>query len=233
MSYLPLLGILIIVVGFALKLDTIAVVVIAACVTALASGMSIAEFLTTLGDAFVANRLVTLFVLTLPIVGLSERYGLKEQAVRLVNRIQGLTAGKFLSFYLLIREVAGIISVRLGGHPAFVRPLVEPMAQSAAKARYRENTPQSQELIKAQSAAMENIGNFFAQNGFVGAAGTLLIVGTMESLGYPVDAAQIALASLVVAGLAFLYGLLSNYIFDRRLDRLNAHTKTDKGGQSK
>ncbi|MDK6805136.1 DUF969 domain-containing protein [Aerococcus sp. UMB7834] len=231
MSYLPLLGILIIVVGFALKLDTIAVVVIAAAVTALASGMSIAEFLTSLGDAFVANRLVTLFVLTLPIVGLSERYGLKEQAIRLVNRIQGLTAGKFLSIYLLIREVAGIISVRLGGHPAFVRPLVEPMAQSAAKARYHKTDAKSQELIKAQSAAMENIGNFFAQNGFVGAAGTLLIVGTMESLGYPVAAAEIAMASLVVAFLAFVFGLLSNYIFDRRLDRLNGYSKSDKGGR--
>ena len=47
MEYLKLLGIVIIVVGFALKWDTTAVVVLAAIVTAVFSGMSIPDLLTT------------------------------------------------------------------------------------------------------------------------------------------------------------------------------------------
>ncbi len=52
MEYLKLLGIVIIVVGFALKWDTTAVVVLAAIVTAVFSGMSIPDLLTTLGQKF-------------------------------------------------------------------------------------------------------------------------------------------------------------------------------------
>ncbi|EKQ03386.1 MAG: 5-oxoproline transporter, DUF969 family subunit, partial [Lacticaseibacillus paracasei] len=61
MEYLKLLGIVIIVVGFALKWDTTAVVVLAAVVTAVFSGMSIPALLTTLGQSFVDNRMVSLF----------------------------------------------------------------------------------------------------------------------------------------------------------------------------
>ena len=47
---MSLIGILIIIVGFALKLDTIAVVVSAGVVTGLVADMSISEILSTLGD---------------------------------------------------------------------------------------------------------------------------------------------------------------------------------------
>ena len=107
MEWIKLIGILVILVGFLLKLDTIAVVIVAGFVTALVSGISVVDFLTMLGEAFVNNRLVTLFLLTLPMVGLSERFGLKQQAVILIEKIKGLTPGKFLSLYLFIRELAG------------------------------------------------------------------------------------------------------------------------------
>ena len=103
MEWIKLIGILVILVGFLLKLDTIAVVIVAGFVTALVSGISVVDFLTMLGEAFVNNRLVTLFLLTLPMVGLSERFGLKQQAVILIEKIEGLTPGKFLSLYLFIR----------------------------------------------------------------------------------------------------------------------------------
>ncbi len=47
---MSLIGILIIIVGFVLKLDTIAVVVSAGVITGLVSNMSITEILTTLGS---------------------------------------------------------------------------------------------------------------------------------------------------------------------------------------
>ena len=62
---MSLIGILIIIVGFALKLDTIAVVVSAGVVTGLVADMSISEILSTLGTAFINNRTTCLFMLTL------------------------------------------------------------------------------------------------------------------------------------------------------------------------
>ena len=219
MHYLPLIGVLIIVIGFIMKIDTIAVVIIAGIITGLVSGLSLTEVLVLLGQGFTENRLVTLFVLTLTMIGLSERFGLKEQAVYLINKIKGLTVGRFLSLYLLIREVAGMFSLRLGGHPQFVRPLIEPMAQASAVANYEDTDEETQERIKAQASVMENMGNFYAQNTFVGSSGTLLIAGTLKSLGYDAPAAKIAVASLVIAVISLLMGIVYNIWFDRQLNK--------------
>ncbi|MGO1919594.1 MAG: 5-oxoproline transporter, DUF969 family subunit, partial [Alkalibacterium gilvum] len=97
MEIIRLIGILIIVVGFVLKFDTIAVVLIAALVTALVSGISFFEFLSLMGEAFVNNRLVTLFLLTLPMIGIAERAGLRQQAVHILEKISGITAGRLFS----------------------------------------------------------------------------------------------------------------------------------------
>ncbi|MGF1993186.1 DUF969 domain-containing protein [Enterococcus casseliflavus] len=217
MEWIKLIGILVILVGFLLKLDTIAVVIVAGFVTALVSGISVVDFLTMLGEAFVNNRLVTLFLLTLPMVGLSERFGLKQQAVILIEKIKGLTPGKFLSLYLFIRELAGFFSIRIQGHTQFIRPIVNPMAQAAGENKFGELDEKDQEKIKARAAANENFGNFFAQNTFVAASGVLLIVGTLQSLGYDVAASSIAQASLPIALIVLVIATLSNLLFDRKL----------------
>ena len=81
MEVLKLIGVLIVILGFALKRDTIATVVVAGLVTGLVAGMTPMEILEVLGNSFITQRTATLFVLTLPIIGISERYGLKEKAV--------------------------------------------------------------------------------------------------------------------------------------------------------
>lgn len=217
MEWIKLIGILVILIGFLLKLDTIAVVIIAGFVTALVSGISVTDFLTMLGEAFINNRLVTLFLLTLPMVGLSERFGLKQQAVILIEKIKGLTPGKFLSLYLFIREVAGFFSIRIQGHTQFIRPIVNPMAQAAAQNKFGEIDEKDQEKIKARAAANENFGNFFAQNTFVAASGVLLIVGTLKSLGYDVAASAVSQASLPIALIVLIIATASNLLFDRSL----------------
>ena len=125
---MSLIGILIIIVGFALKLDTIAVVVSAGVVTGLVADMSISEILSTLGTAFINNRTTCLFMLTLPVIGLCERYGLKAKAIDLIKKAKGLSTGALLSGYTFIRESSIAMGVTLGGHPQFVRPLINPMA---------------------------------------------------------------------------------------------------------
>ncbi|WP_291293419.1 DUF969 domain-containing protein [Enterococcus sp.] len=219
MEWIKLIGILVILVGFLLKLDTIAVVLIAGLATALVSGIDFTDFLTMLGKAFVDNRLVTLFLLTLPMVGISERFGLKQQAVILIEKIKGLTPGKFLSLYLFIRELAGFFSIRIQGHTQFIRPIVNPMAQAAAENKYGEIDEADQEKIKARAAANENYGNFFAQNTFVAASGVLLITGTLKSLGYDVAASAVAQASLPIALIVLVIATLSNLAFDHKLSK--------------
>ena len=53
---IKLIGIVIVVIGFVMKFDTLATVVVAGLVTGLISGMSIMDILNTLGTAFLTNR---------------------------------------------------------------------------------------------------------------------------------------------------------------------------------
>ena len=214
---MALIGILIIVVGFALKFNTIAVVIVSGIVTGLIADMSISEILTTLGQTFVQKREMCLFLLTLPVIGLCERYGLKEKAIELIKKVKGLSTGKLISGYLFIREVSSTMAVKLGGHPQFVRPLINPMSQGAAISKYGELDEKDEDLIKAASAANDNYGNFFGQNVFLANSGVLLISGTLETLGYNVDTLQIAKASIPVAVIAFILGVTQNYLLDKKL----------------
>lgn len=228
---LKLIGVLVVIIGFALKKDTIATVVIAGIVTGLVAGMGPVEILDVLGSAFITNRTATLFVLTLPVIGICERYGLKDKAVDLIRSIKNASAGKVLSVYLAVRSIAAACSIKLGGHPQFVRPIVHPMAEGAAIARHGQPDEKTADEIKGSSAAMENYGNFFAQNVFMGASGTLLIVTTMSEQGYPVDALQIAMASIPVAIIAVVMGAVQNFLFDKKIARqIKANPNQDAGG---
>ena len=84
MEYLTLIGIVIIVAGFALKLDVLATVIISGIVTGLISGMSFVEILEILGSSFVSNRLMSIFLIIFPVIAIIERYGLKERAAYLI-----------------------------------------------------------------------------------------------------------------------------------------------------
>lgn len=219
MEWIRLVGIAIIVVGFVLKLDTIAVVLIAAIVTGLVSGISFVEILEILGSAFVNNRLVTLFFLTLPMIGLSERFGLRMQATNLIQKLKGLTSGRMLTLYQFIREIAAFFSIRLQGHTQFVRPIVDPMVQAAAKLKYGEIDEEDREMLKAKSAASDNFGNFFAQNTFIAASGVLMITGTMKSLGYEITEIAVVQASFPIAIIALILAALNNLVTDRQMAR--------------
>jgi len=218
MEVLKLIGVLVVILGFALKRDTIATVVVAGVVTGLVAGMTPMEILEVLGNSFITQRTATLFVLTLPIIGISERYGLKEKAVDFIGSIKGATSGKVLSIYQSIRAAAAAFSVRLGGHPQFIRPLVNPMAQAAAVAKFGEVDDKTVDVIKGASAASENYGNFFAQNVFMGASGTLLIASTMAEQGYAeVTAQNVAMWSIPIAVISVLLGIAKNFLLDRKL----------------
>ena len=126
MEIIKLIGVLIVVIGFILKLDTLAVVVTAGLATGLVAGMTPMEILNTLGTAFITNRTATLFILTLPVIGLCERNGLKDKAVDFIKSLKNATTGRLIAIWQAIRTVASAFSLRIGGHPQFIRPLINP-----------------------------------------------------------------------------------------------------------
>jgi uncharacterized membrane protein len=76
MELLPLIGILIVVIGFALRLNPLLVVVVAAVVTGVSAGHALLDVVAALGKAFVDSRSVAIVWLALPVIGLLERAGL-------------------------------------------------------------------------------------------------------------------------------------------------------------
>ena len=229
MEVIKLIGVLIVIVGFILKLDTLAVVVVAGLATGLVAGMSPMQILDTLGTAFITNRTATLFILTLPAIGLCERNGLKDKAVDFITSLKNATTGRLIAIWQIIRTVASAFSLRIGGHPQFIRPLINPMAQAAAEVQYGELDEKTQDEIKGMCAGSENYGNFFAQNCFMGASGTLLIVSTLTEQGYPVDALQIAGQSVPIAVLSVVVGVIYALLFDQILKRQFADRKKQEG----
>ncbi|MEQ2562368.1 DUF969 domain-containing protein [Ventrimonas sp. CLA-AP-H27] len=226
---MKLIGVLIVIVGFILKLDTLAVVVVAGLATGLVAGMSPMKILDTLGTAFITNRTATLFILTLPAIGLCERNGLKDKAVDFITSLKNATTGRLIAIWQIIRTIASAFSLRIGGHPQFIRPLINPMAQAAAEVQYGELDEKTQDAIKGMCAGSENYGNFFAQNCFMGASGTLLIVSTLTEQGYPVDALQIAGQSVPIAVLSVVVGVIYALLFDQILKRRFADRKKQEG----
>ncbi|MBC6002920.1 DUF969 domain-containing protein [Paraclostridium tenue] len=216
---IKLIGILVVILGFVLKIETLFTVLVAGIATGLVAGMDIVEILNTLGQSFVDNRAVSLFIMTLPVIGILERYGLKQRAVYLIQKLGKLTTGGVFSIYMIIRQIAGALSIRISGHPQFVRPLVEPMAQAAAKSKYKKVDVKDEEAIKALSAASENYGNFYGQNLFSGSSGVLLIASTLTGFGYTVSELDIAKASIIMAVIAFLVSAIQNYLFDKKLSK--------------
>lgn len=217
-DWVTLIGVLIIILGFAFKVDVLAVVLIAGLATGLAAGMSVTAILAVLGQAFVANRLMTIFLISFPVIAVIERYGLKEQSANLISKIKQASVGKVLALYTLIRWVAAAFSVRLGGHVQFVRPLILPMAQAAGVTKFdRPLSDAEDEEIKGLAAASENYGNFFGQNIFPAASGVILIQGALVTAGYQVSLADIATASIPIGVIMMVIVFIQFTLFDRKM----------------
>ena len=221
-----LIGIVIIVVGFTLKLDVLAVVLTAGIATGIAAKIDFLEILGIIGKAFVDNRLMSIFLISLPVIAVLERYGLRERSAALIEKLKNATAGRILGLYMVIRSIASALSIRIGGHVQFIRPLIYPMAEAAAKShKEQELTEKETEELKSLSAAIENYGNFFAQNIFVGASGLLLIQTTLQENGYNVSLKQLALFSIPMGIIAIIFTLIQVYIYDKKILAVNGVNK--------
>ena len=104
MELLKLLGIVIVIAGFALKLDSILVILVAAVVTALVGGLGPVTLLETLGSTFVANRSMAIFIIVMLVTGTLERNGLREAAAALIGKFKGATSGLVIGIYGVMRS---------------------------------------------------------------------------------------------------------------------------------
>ncbi len=214
-----LIGILIVIVGFALKFDNIAIILIAALVTGLAGGMSVGKILGVFGDSFVANRGMCIFIVIMLVTGTLERNGLKETAAKLIGKVKNATAGVVISAYGVLRLILAAFNVSLGGSAGFVRPVVVPMATGAVEAKHGEVNDDHVEEIKGMSAAMENIMWFFGQVLFVGGSGALLVQSTLKESGYEVNLIDLAKVELPVAIFALVAASVLYIVKDNRLSK--------------
>ena len=161
MEYLVLLGIAVVIVGFALRLDAILIVFLAAIVTALLGNLGIDGFLTTLGESFVSNRSVALFIIILLVTGTLERNGLKQAAAELIGKAKGATPGIIIALYGVMRLVFAAFNVSFGGVAGFVRPIIMPMAVGAIEATGHKPDEDYVEQLKGMASGMENVAWFF------------------------------------------------------------------------
>lgn len=222
MEYLKLIGIVIIVLGFALKFDVLATVLLAGLVTGIVAGMDIPHILSILGESFVSNRLMSIFLIIFPVIAIIERYGLKERAAYLIGKIKNASAGKVLAIYMLVRTAASAFNVRIGGHVQFVRPLILPMSEAVAKVSKQSDLSENEvEELKGHAAAVENFGNFFAQNCFAAASGVVLIQGTL-SMYKEVTLPSIAMASIPVMVITVAFTFVQVFLFDRKVKKAGA-----------
>ncbi|NEN86787.1 DUF969 domain-containing protein [Paenibacillus elgii] len=218
---LTLLGVLIVIVGFALRFNPLLVVCVAGIVTGIAGHLSFGEILTTFGNAFVSNRYLSLFILTLPVVGLLERYGLKEQSQQLIGKIKAATTGRLLLVYLLIRQATAAIGLTsLGGHAQMVRPLVSPMAEGAAAHRHGPLPKNVSDRIKALSASTDNVGLFFGEDIFIAFGAVLLIQGFLAQNGIQVEPLHVSVWGIPTAIAAFVIHGIRLYLLDRKIKQM-------------
>jgi uncharacterized membrane protein len=230
-SVLPLIGILIIVAGFALRLNPLLVVATAAIATGLAAGHALVDVIAAFGKAFVDSRSVSIVWLALPVIGLLERCGLKERARAVISKIQVATTGRLLLGYLAIRQLTSALGLTsLGGHAQMVRPLIAPMAEAAAETRLGPLDDATRFRIRAYAASADNVGLFFGEDIFIAIGSILLIRAFLDQNGIHVEATQLAWWAIPTAVSAFLIHGVRLLLLDRSLARGRADARPDAEG---
>lgn len=227
-----LLAVVVVVVGFALRLNPLMVVVAAALSAgvlaavgphATASGLLAALVATiqVLGREFAKDRFVSVIWLILPLIGLLEREGLQERARLLIGRIKATSAGGLLFAYFLLRQFTAAVGLyALMGHAQTVRPLIAPMAEAALEAKGGKASDKARVLARAWAAATDNVAVFFGEDIFMAMSSLLLITGTLQAMGVKVQPIQLAVWAIPTGVCAMIVHGIRLWRLDRRLQRM-------------
>ncbi|PXW23875.1 DUF969 domain-containing protein [Paraburkholderia caballeronis] len=217
----PLIGVAVIVVGFVLRFNPMLIVTLAAIATGFAAHFPLDRIFVAIGSGFVKTRVIPLIILLpLAVIGLLERHGLRERAQIWIGGIRAATPGRLLVAYLFVREITAALGLTgLGGHPQMVRPLVAPMAEGAAEARYGKLTDAVRYRLRAFAASADNVGLFFGEDVFVAFGAIVLMVTFLKEAGIAVEPMRVALWGMPTALAAFIVHGFRLYRLDGWLAR--------------
>lgn len=231
----PLIGVAVIIAGFILRFNPMLIVAAAAIITGVAAHFPVDRIFAAIGTGFLKTRNIPLIILLpLAVIGLLERHGLRERAQIWISGIKAATVGRLLIVYLLIRELTAAVGLTgLGGHPQMVRPLLAPMAEGAAEARFGKLSDKTRYTLRAYSAATDNVGLFFGEDIFVAFGAIVLMTTFLKEAGIVVEPLHVAVWGIPTAICAFLVHGFRLWLLDRRLNReLGALTKNLRGEQA-
>ena len=216
MNLWVLSGILVMVAGFALKINPLLVVLLAAAASGLTAGLDPLALIAAFGKAFNDTRYVSAIWLVLPVIGLLERHGLQERARSLIAGMKGATLPRLLTGYLMLRQVTAALGLTsVAGQAQTVRPLLAPMAQAAADPIDEADA----ERVKAMAAATDNVGLFFGEDIFIAIGSILLMKGFLEQQGIVLAPFDLSVWAIPTAIAAFAIHALRVWRFGRRRQR--------------
>jgi uncharacterized membrane protein len=219
-AYLPLIGVAIVVAGFATKRNPMLVVATAGVACAIAAGKSIGDLLAMLGTAFVTNRTLLLFAITLPVIGVLERAGLRERASAWIIGFARLTLARLLIAYLAIRQALAMLGLtNVAGHAQTVRPLLAPMSEATAARNLGELDKADRARVRALAAATDNVGVFFGEDIFLAFGAVLLIQSFYAQQDFALEPTQISRWAIPTAIAAFVIHAVRIWVFQARLAR--------------
>ena len=214
-----LLAVAVVVIGFALRLNSMLVVAVAGIVAGLIAGISPVKIVEAFGEGFASSRSVTVFLVVLPVIGMIERYGLMQQARNLITKLTKMTAGRVIAAYLGIRQITAALGLMAIGGPAqTVRPLIAPMAEASAERQHGKLTHAARERIRSYAASADNVGLFFGEDCFMAVGSILLITGFVDATyGLKLEALSIAVWAIPSALCAFVIHGYRMLRLDRKL----------------
>jgi uncharacterized membrane protein len=138
----------------------------------------------------------------------------------LIENMRGATTGRLLIVYMAFRQLFAALGLTtVAGHPQTVRPLVAPMAIAAAEKQHGKLDEQTEEKVKAMSAATDNIGLFFGEDIFLAIASILLIQSSLAGFGIQLTPFQLSVWAIPSAICAFLIHSTRLLLLDRQLGR--------------
>ncbi|MBE0368447.1 DUF969 domain-containing protein [Pseudoalteromonas aurantia] len=212
LNLLPLSGIAIVVLGFALRFNPLLVVTAAGIVTGWAVDMNFLALIETFGEKFMNSRQLASFLLILPVIALLERYGLQQRAQSWIASIKSATTARILSVYFVVRECSSALGLlSLAGQPQTVRPLLAPMALGAATNLHGELPKEVKDMISAHAAACDNIAMFFGEDIFIAFGAVLLMDAFLKENGItgiePLHIGLWAIPTAIAALLVHLFRL--------------------------
>jgi uncharacterized membrane protein len=217
-----LLAVAVVVVGFALRINSMLVVTVSGITAGAIAGLNPIKIIEEFGNGFAGSRSVTVFIVVLPVIGLIERYGLQDQARKLIEKLRGMTTGRLLAVYLFIRQITAALGLNAIGGPAqAVRPIVAPMSEAAAERKHGRLDEPMTEKVRSYAASADTVGLFFGEDIFVAIGSILLITGFVDtSYHLHLEPLEIALWAIPTAVCAFVIHGFRMLRLDRQLDAM-------------